>query len=226
MYNTVWAAGRGAFRESRFGEKRTAELVETSCAFPRCPGLQHARDAGNPKNHFACGAIEFDESDVPVADCGNRDRRQQGVGKQVQSRLLTPGHSTATIRTLCESVPDTGPRQTEPAAKIGTHVKGDPIGSRHRGGMRRRWRVRIPATATSIRSEHDEITDDHEYNRFYSRFSGRTHQHATVHRIVNMSDTTAGRRGQSGVLLRRWLAREFPWHRDRSVVLPRAPEHV
>jgi hypothetical protein len=50
--------------------------------------------------------------------------------------------------------------------------------------------VRVAAAAAkSIRSEHDETTDDHQHNRS----AGRTYQHATVHRIINMSAATAGR---------------------------------
>lgn len=54
------------------------------------------------------------------------------------------------------------PSANQPAAKIGVNVQGDPIDSRHRGGMRCCCVMRIAAAfVTSIRSNRDESSDDH-----------------------------------------------------------------
>jgi hypothetical protein len=45
------------------------------------------------------------------------------------------------------------------------------------------------AATTGIQPEHDETTTDHQHNRS----PGRTHQHPTVHRTIDMSDAAARR---------------------------------
>ncbi|HWY01814.1 MAG TPA: hypothetical protein VNY55_18625 [Mycobacterium sp.] len=73
-------------------------------------------------------------------------------------------------------------------------------------------RVAPAVAAKRIRPELDEALDDHQHDHFaehawqHDYFADCAQQYTTVHRIVDLSPATAGRRGQSAVLLRRWLA--------------------
>ena len=118
--------------------------------------------------------------------------------RRVSSRLAVElvyfgGHesllvrSTATIRALFESVPNTGPWLTHRPLRC-IDVKGDSINGRRRGGMHCGVFI-VAADATRLRSACDEIIDDCQH----ARSPGWAHeQHAAVHRLVELPGTASG----------------------------------
>ncbi|WP_445159725.1 hypothetical protein ACTXG5_15925 [Mycobacterium sp. Dal123C01] len=77
-----------------------------------------------------------------------------------------------------------------------------------------------------IRFELHGTIDHHQHDRFcqpviqHGRFAGGDQQHAGMHWIIDLPASPAGCRGQSRVLLLRWLAGQFSWNRDRNMVFP------
>src|SRR5271168_466007 len=109
--------------------------------------------------------------------------------------------------------------------KSATDVESDPTARDRRD--RERWRngMRI-ATAVATECLRYQLDESIDYYDHHDRFGGGAEQHAAVHRVIDLPAAIAGRRGQPGVLLLRWLASQFSGSGDRDLVLPRAAEPI